>query len=160
MNLIIIRPGLLFSDTKAPAKKLINLKNRKCGILVGYGRNHLPYIHIDDVAEMISMIIEKPPRYSVYNCVPTEYLPVGKFLKKWARNQGDSLTVLNLSQPIVRFMDQLKKVLKKALGKKDGGSRVDYQILTGIRDIRYSANKAIKELGWQDYKTRSIAKTN
>lgn len=156
MNLIIIRPGLLFSDTKAPAKKLISFKRRKYGILVGNGKNHLPYVHVNDVAEMITTIIEKPPRKGVYNCVPTTYLPAAEFLKKWGNCCGYSVNVLRLPPLVLRMMTWLAQKLKSALGRKTLSSSIDYQILTGIRDIRYSAERAVKELGWQDRQTISI----
>jgi len=157
MNLIIIRPGLLFSDMKAPAKKLVNFKNKKYGILVGSARNQLPYIHVDDVAEMILRIIEKPLKYAVYNCVPTLHLTAAEFLKRWGEYNGHRLTVLRLPRLVIRLMDYGIQLLKRMLGRKSGSSSIDYQILTGIRDIRYSAEKAVRELGWQDNLTKAIA---
>jgi len=156
MNLIIIRPGLLFSDTKAPAKKLVNFRARKYGVLVGSGRNHLPYIHTDDVAKMIMKVIEKPPKYAVYNCIPTVHLSAAEFLKRWGEYNGHRLKVLRLPRPVIRLMNCAVQMLKRMRGRKSSGSSIDYQILTGIRDIRYSAEKAVRELGWQDTVTKSI----
>ncbi len=157
MNFIIIRPGLLFSDVKAPAKKLISLKRKKYGILVGNGRNHLPYIHVNDVAAMIATIIEKPPRKGVYNCVPTTYLSASEFLKKWGKFYQHSIKVIPLPPIVVRLMNWLAQKLKSALGRKTLSPSIDYQILTGIRDIRYSAEKAVQELEWQDNITKAVA---
>lgn len=157
MNLIIIRPGLLFSNTKTPAKKLINFRTKKYGMLVGSARNHLPYIHTIDVAEMIMKVIEKPPKYAVYNCVPTVHLSSAEFLKRWGEYSGHRLKVLRLPRPVIRLMNCGIRMLKRMLGRKSSGSSIDYQILTGIRDIRYSAEKAVQELGWQDDLTKAIA---
>ena len=157
MNLIIIRPGLLFSDKKAPAKKLINFRTKKYGMLVGSARNHLPYIHTIDVAEMIMKVIEKPPKYAVYNCIPTVHLSAIEFLKRWGEYSGHRLKVLRLPRPVIRLMNCGIRMLKRMLGRKSSGSSIDYQILTGIRDIRYSAEKAVQELGWQDNLTKAIA---
>lgn len=156
MNLIIIRPGLLFSDIKAPAKKLISFKNKQYGILVGNGKNHLPYIHVNDVAEMITKIIEKSSRNGIYNCVPTTYLPAAKFLKNWGNYYGCSVKILKLPPLLLRMMTWLTQKLKSALGRKIKSSSIDYQILTGIRDIRYSAERAVVTLDWQDKQTKSI----
>ena len=41
------------------------------------------------------------------------------------------------------------------MGKKIGSSSVDYQIMTGIRNIFYSADRAVSEIGWQDTTTSS-----
>ena len=156
MNLIIIRPGLLFSRIKAPAKKLITFKSKQYALLVGGGTNHLPYIHVKDVAEMISLIINKTPKNGVYNCVPTMYLPADEFLNKWGNYYNYPVKALRLPPLFLRTMNWSVQKLKSALRRRNGASSIDYQILTGIRNIQYSAEKAIKELGWQDKQTKSV----
>ncbi len=156
MNLAIVRPGLLFSAEKAPAKKLIKKGQKAYGMLVGSAKNHLPYIHVDDVAEMISMLLAAPPKYAVYNAVPTSYTPARDFLKRWGAQAGYRVKVIKMPKVVLRMMSWAVGRLKKAMGREGGGG-VDYQIMTGVRDIRYSAQKAVKELGWQDRKTTAIA---
>ena len=156
MNLAIVRPGLLFSDTKAPAKKLIARKRKSYGLLVGKAANHLPFIHVDDVAEMISLLLKNPPKYAVYNAVPTTHLPASEFLRRWGRQTGRTVAVIGMPPALLRMMNRGVAKLKKILGKS-GGADVNYQIMTGIRDIRYSADKAVGELNWQDRRTRRIA---
>ncbi|MEN6576126.1 MAG: NAD(P)-dependent oxidoreductase [Phycisphaerales bacterium] len=155
MNLAIIRPGLLFSESKAPAKKLIARKRKSYGLLVGKAKNHLPYIHVDDVAEMISLLLAKPPKYAVYNAVPTSHLSVRDFLKQWGRHGGREIAVIRLAPAVLRMMNRGVGQLKKVLGRP-GGADVNYQIMTGIRDIHYSADKAVRELGWMDRRTEEI----
>ncbi len=156
MNLVVVRPGLLFSERKAPAKTLLAKGNRKYGVLVGSGRNHLPYIHVDDVASLIQRILAKPAKYAVYNCVPSNHVPAATFLKKWGFQSGMSVSVVPIPSVIFSAMNMMARTLKKLLGKESGPSIVKYQVLTGVRDIRYSSDKAIEELGWVDTKTRSI----
>jgi len=157
MNLILIRPGLLFGDTKAPAKKLVNLKKHSYGILVGNGKNHLPYIHVDDVSNMIFKIIDNPPKFQVYNCSPTNHLSATDFLKKWAQHRHQTVTVFRLLPLLLRLMMWVVNLLKKILGRERSGPTIDYQILTGIRNIKYNNERAIEELGWHDTLTASIA---
>ncbi len=150
MNLMIIRPGLLFSDDKAPGKKLISLRSKKFVIIVGRGKNHLPYIHVDDVAEMISLLIENPRKYTVYNCAPTNYMCIAECVKKWGKYTNHPVTILRLSPTVFRLMGWLARRLKGILGRKSKGHITTYQINTGIRDIRYSSEKATRELCWKD----------
>ena len=156
MNLIIIRPGLLFSDEKAPGKKLISLRNKKFAIIVGRGKNHLPYIHVDDVAKMVTLLIENPRKYAVYNCVPTNHVCIAECVKKWGKYTGHPVTILRLSPIVFRLMSWLARKLKSILGRKSKGHSTTYQILTGIRDIRYSSERATKELCWKDTHTNII----
>jgi hypothetical protein len=49
----------------------------------------------------------------------------------------------------LRFMNYCLGLLKQVLGRAKGGN-VNYQIMTGIRNIRYSSDKAKKNYDWQD----------
>jgi len=157
MNLVIIRPGLLFSDTKAPAKKVISLRGGKYGLLVGNAKNHLPYIHVNDVAEMILILLNTAPKYAVYNCVPTIHLSAKYFLKRWAERYDKSVRILRIPPCVLRMMNKAVRILKKALGQQVGMSSIDYQIFTGIRNIKYDAAKAVQQLNWQDVHTTSLS---
>jgi len=156
MNVIIIRPGLLFSDTKAPGKKLISLRNKKFVIIIGKGKNHLPYIHVNDVAKIVALLIENPRKYAVYNCAPTNHICIAEFVKRWGKYTGHPVTILRLSPIVFRLMNWLIRKLKSILGAKSKGHSTTYQILTGIRDIRYSSEKATQELCWKDTHTSII----
>ncbi|MBW8042195.1 MAG: NAD(P)-dependent oxidoreductase [Planctomycetes bacterium] len=156
MNLIIIRPGLLFSDEKAPGKKLISFRSKKFAIIVGRGKNHLPYIHVDDVAEMVTLLIENPRKYAVYNCAPTNHVCIAECVKKWGEHTGHPVTILRLSPVVFRLMSWFVRKLKSILGRKSKGHSTTYQIHTGIRDIRYSSEKATRELCWKDTHTNII----
>jgi nucleoside-diphosphate-sugar epimerase len=158
MNLMVVRPGILFSDKKAPAKKIVSFMGKKYGLLIGRARNHLPYIHVADVAQLILMLIEKPRKYEVYNCVPTIHLPAREFLENWGRYHNLSIRIVRLPPLLLRMMAWGVRRLKAALGREDGGTSINYQIMTGIRDIRYSVDKAVEQLGWQDTQTNAIAK--
>ncbi len=160
MNINIIRPGLFFSDAKAPAKKLVSIGNRRYGLLVGNGRNHLPYIHVGDVALMVMKIIENSSRYAVYNCVPTLQLSCAEFLVKWGMSRGIRLKVVRLQPFVIRFMNVGIRWLKRIMGKTTAGSNSDYQIASGVRNIRYNPQKAIEQLGWKDVRTRAIAESS
>lgn len=156
MNVIIIRPGLLFSDAKAPGKKLISLRNTKFVIIIGRGKNHLPYIHVNDVAKIVALLIENPRKYAVYNCVPTNHVCVAECVKRWGKYTGHRVTILRLSPIVFRLMNWLVRKLKSILGAKSKGHSTTYQILTGIRDIRYSSERATQELCWKDTHTSII----
>ncbi len=154
MNMIIIRPGLLFNEEKSPAKKVIEKKNKVIAFFIGNAKNHLPYIHTTDVADMVLKIIENPPKFDIFNAVPTQQLPAKEFVKKWALPK--KATVIKIPPFCIRIAKYIIGKLKTTIGKKDLPI-VKYQITTGVRDIRYSAAKAEKILNWQDKITSEIA---
>lgn len=156
MNLMVIRPGLLFSDKKIPAKKLKKMGNINIAFLVGNGNNHLPYIHVDDVSDLIMRMIEKPVKYDIYNCTPSEHVGANSLVKNWGRHGGISVHIIKLYPVYLKFMHYGLGLLKQVLGRPKGGN-VNYQIMTGIRNIRYSSDKAKKNYNWQDTITKSIA---
>ena len=150
-----IRPGLLFSEHKAPAKKFN--PSKKKAILFGKGNNHLPYIHVDDVAELIKIILLKKTGSEVYNCVPTELISAANVIKKWGKYYNKETIRITFFPPwFVQMMGVAVKMLKQKLGKDSGGD-INYPIMTGIRDIRYSNRKAVEKLGWSDKITQQIA---
>jgi hypothetical protein len=108
---------------------------------------------------MVMAVIQNPPQYAVYNCVPTIQLPCAEFLVKWGRFRGIKLKVVRLRPFAVRFMNMVIRRLKHVMGKSTAGPGSDYQIASGVRDIYYSSQKAVEELGWKDVLTRAVAET-
>ena len=103
---------------------------------------------------MILKIIDNPPKFEIFNAVPTQHISAKDFVSKWAL--PDKTIRIKIPLFCIRVAKKLIGKLKTMMGKKDLPI-VEYQITTGIRDIRYSANKAEKILGWKDSITSGIA---
>lgn len=157
MNIVIVRPGLLFSDTKPPTRKYLSRKKSGFGVVFGTGRNHLPYVHVADVSNLVVTMIEQPVPHSVYNAVAEEKLGTAQFLKQWGKATGKRITVLRLPPSIFRLMNWAAQRLKRALGRQAAKPDVAYQIRSGTRHIYYHAAEAGRDFGWRATGTQAVA---
>lgn len=155
--LAIVRPGLLFSDRKPPAKRLLALGGRDLGLLVGSGANHLPYVHVDDVAELIARVVERPDESGTFNAAPTRPLPSAEFLRRWGARRARPLRVLRLPPGLFRLLGLAGYHLKRILGRRAFRPNTAYQTRTALRDVRYDSQRAVAALGWSDRRTREVA---
>lgn len=156
-NVVIVRPGLLFSDTKAPTRKYIPGSRIGLGVVLGSGRNHLPYVHVADVANLVVTLIEQSPPDAVYNAVAASRLGAARFLKNWGRASGRRIVVVRLPPAMLRALTWAVQLLKRALGRQEAEADVSYQIQSGTRHIFYSSAQADRELGWRAVSTLAVA---
>lgn len=156
-RLLIIRPGLLFSDEVAPTRRLVKIFGRKVGLLVGLGRNHLPYVHVRDVADLISRSLQDPTAADVLNAVPSTPMPAVRFLKSWGKTTNIPLSVLHMPASVAKAILHAAYYLKRALRKQAFKPNTAYQMRSARRNLIYSCRTAQEKLGWTDDWTRRSA---
>ena len=151
LSLCIVRPGLLYGLGRAPAKRVVRVGTRRYALLFGESRNHLPFIHVDDVASLIVRCLgsDSPP---VVNAVPTQALSSNDFATRWARRQPMETRVLRLPLPVARSLALSSYRAKRLLGRPALRPNVTYQMTTATRNVLYSASLA-SSLGWSDERT-------
>lgn len=152
ISMTIIRPGLLYSDTVPPVKKSIG---GKIALIAGMGTNHLPYIHVDSVANLILKVIETPsaliPDVEVLNAVPAHDDTARAVFRRWKRQNGSSAKIVYLPAPAFKLLALAPYFIKKALKKNAVRPNAKYQTKTGTRNVDYSAARAEKKYGWIGY---------
>ena len=152
MPMTIIRPGLLYSDDVAPVKKMIK---GKVALFSGMGTNHLPYIHVDAVADLIVKVIESPAPTSnsvqVLNAVPPHNDTARAVFRRWKKQHGSTAKTVYLPAPAFKLLALAPYLIKKALKKNAVRPNAEYQTKTGTRNVDYSAELAEKTYGWVGY---------
>jgi len=150
--LTIIRPGLLYSDIVAPVKKSIK---GKVSLVAGMGNNHLPYIHVDSVAELIAEVIEAPvvkgQEVEILNAVPANNDTARAALLRWKKQTGSTAKTIYLPIPAFKLLALAPYLIKKGLKKEAKRPNVEYQTKTGTRNVDYSSELAMKKYGWVGY---------
>lgn len=157
MELIIYRPGPIFDEKKGPVKKVIKIGPWRFGLNLGHGKNHMAYVHVEDVAESIILGIEKASDGAVFNIAASQQLIFSDWIRVWGRRKGLDIRPVFLPPWFIRMagwgVTQLKRVLRKP-GKVD----VEYPLAGAMCDMVYS-NEAVKQaLGWSDSRTEEYTR--
>ncbi|MFN8015303.1 MAG: NAD(P)-dependent oxidoreductase [Acidimicrobiia bacterium] len=150
MELVIIRPGLLYSDEVPPVKKSIK---GKVSLFAGFGQNHLPYIHVDSVANLVEKVLEDKSENDVeiYNAVPAHSDTARAVYKRWKSENVSSAKAIYLPSYGFKMLALAPYFIKKALKKNASRPNAEYQTKTGTRNVQYSAEKAEKKYNWLGY---------
>lgn len=152
ISMTIIRPGLLYSDDVAPVKKLIK---GKIAIIAGMGNNHLPYVHVDAVADLICKVLETPvaltPEIEVLNAVPANDDTSRAIFRRWKQQSGSHAKTVYLPAPAFKLLALGPYLIKKALKKNAVRPNAQYQTKTGTRNVDYSSRRAEEKYGWIGY---------
>jgi nucleoside-diphosphate-sugar epimerase len=157
IRLVIVRPGLLFSDDDPPVKKSLHAGPANLGLYAGAKDHALAYIHVDDVADLIVRALAKPDAGDVFLAVPTHPVPSDELLARWAARRGVKVRAVGLPRPAFNALSLAPYQLKKLLKKKAERPNIAYQYATGVRDVKYSSARAQDRLGWSDPVTRGVA---
>lgn len=153
---LTIRPGLLFSATLPPVAQVRRVAGRPLGLIPGTGRNHLPYIHVDDVADLTVRALEAGQGNVVYNATPGAHVPCRQFADAWAAAHDPRLKVLPVPATVFAGIVLGSYAAHRGRGKPAHRPNVGYGRRRATRDIRYSSELARRELGWSDIRTRAI----
>lgn len=152
MPLTIIRPGLLYSDKVAPVKKSIK---GKVALLAGMGTNHLPYVHVDSVADLICKILDSPAHGSdaveILNAVPAHDDTARAVFLRWKKQNGSKAKTVYLPAPAFKLLALAPYLIKKALKKNAVRPNAEYQTKTGTRNVGYSGQLAEEKYSWFGY---------
>ncbi len=156
MELVLFRPGPIFDEKKGPAKKLIKLGPWRIGLNFGHGKNHMAYVHVEDVAEAIVLGVDKASDGTAFNIVASQQLLFSDWIRVWGRRKGLEIRPFFLPPWFLRFAGWGASQLKKAMGK--GKVDVEYPIAAATRDMVYSNEAAKQALGWSDSRTEEYTR--
>ena len=153
MMIGIFRPGPIFDDKKSPIKKIIPLKRKYLGIGFGNGKNKMPLIHADDVANAVILWLEENNSCNIFNITPDKELTYKEWFRNWGKIHNLVIRPVFIRGIMLKFMAFVATKLKNILGKK-GKVDVSYLIAAATRDLSYSNNKAKNILGWEPVITK------
>jgi nucleoside-diphosphate-sugar epimerase len=150
--LAIFRPGPIFDETKAPIFKILSLGKIKLGIGLGNGKNHMAYIHAQDVADAVWRWLLNGTDGEVYNIVPSICMNSSDWHRAWAKASNSNLRMIFIPPEIFRMMFMGRKMLLKCLGKPNKHN-VSYTIMCATRDMAYNNSFLTQNLHWRDEAT-------
>jgi nucleoside-diphosphate-sugar epimerase len=152
MRLGIFRPGPIIDDHKGPCKKIVHLGGRAFAVGLGTGRNHLPYIHAQDVTAAVASWLKNGKDGDVFNVTPSSCQTAREWYRSWGEVSGQRLTPLFFTPTLARILFLAVKALKRILGRSNKAD-VKYALASATRDLIYSNGALKAALGWRDEAT-------
>lgn len=140
VRVVALRTSFVISKDSEAFKKMILPARLGLGAPMGNGKQHMSWIHIDDLCNMYIMSIEDNTMSGVYNAVAPEFITNKEFM----RSISKELKRLSLIPRIPSFL--LKLIMGESAGMILEGSRVSPQkvIDTGFKFLYPSAKEAIQ----------------
>lgn len=150
--LAIFRPGPIFDEAKAPVLRKLSLGKIKLGIGLGNGKNHMAYIHAQDVADAVWRWLLNGKDGKIYNIVPSTCMNSSDWCRAWENISDNGLRMIFIPPEIFRMLYMGRKMLLWCLGRPDKHD-ASYTIMCATRDMTYSNSLLIQNLHWRDAAT-------
>jgi nucleoside-diphosphate-sugar epimerase len=157
LALTILRPGIVVGEARTPFHSGIGEFNRETHCL-GWnrGRNRLPLVLVEDVADAIARVVEAGPRAEqCFNLVGDVRLTAREYVRELGDALGRPLRYHPRPVAWLYGVECLKWLLKSAVGRRDAGilSYRDLKSRGLVADFDTSDVKA--SLGWQPVATKA-----
>ena len=126
---VVIRPGFVYGRGQGrPAAVIAELRDTGVARYVGDGSNRTTWVHVDDLADLYLLALEKAPTGSAFNGTVLPAISTKDFYEAAARERG-------------RTESQTVEAARAAFG--------DMQLEVKLHDQQISGTKAVESLGWK-----------
>lgn len=150
-KLLILRPGILYSaDGQRLTKRTIPLRDgKRLMVVIGNGRNFLPYTRVDAISDVICRIIkEKLGGETIYNLTGAQTEACAEFVRRRLGAKGIKCIAFRIPALPLRAVALLLEGVSRIAGKKSEPKLSRYVIDSSTRNMSYDNSKAIKDLAW------------
>ena len=147
-EVVVVRPGIIYGPGRLPVPGEVQLGSTR--VMIGSGRNNLPYVFIDDVVDGILLALTvQDAAGEVYNLAGAPDLDARSLAQRVGELKGETTRLLPLP---VAPLNALARVLERR--REEAGAEIPpqlsrFQIEQRVRDLRYDVSKARAELGWR-----------
>jgi predicted dehydrogenase/nucleoside-diphosphate-sugar epimerase len=146
----VIRPGILYGPGggRPPGRGLVQLGAVR--LLIGGGRNRLPYTYVDNVVDCLLLAAVSPEAIGqAYNVVDEPQVSARNVILQSEKISGEQTTLVPVPPSFLSGVASLLE-LKGSLTSSTVPPKLSrYVIRSACRDIRYDTRKAREQLGWQ-----------
>jgi nucleoside-diphosphate-sugar epimerase/predicted dehydrogenase len=150
LPMTVIRPGILYGPGggRPPGRGLVQLGAVR--LLIGGGRNRLPYTYVDNVVDCLLLAAVSPEAIGqAYNVVDEPQVRVRDVILQSKAITDEQSTLVTVPPFLLSGMAGLLE-LKSSLAKSTVPPKLSrYVIRSACRDIYYDTRKAREQLGWQ-----------
>jgi nucleoside-diphosphate-sugar epimerase len=147
LEVVVVRPGIIYGPGRLPVPGEVQLGATR--VMIGSGKNNLPYVYIDDVVDGILLALTVPGAAGeVYNLADAPDLDAKSLAERTAEILGETLRVLPLPVAPLTMLARALERRREEAGAEIPPQLSQFQIEQRVRDLRYDVSKARTELGW------------
>jgi len=110
-KIVILRFGIVLDKNGGALKKMIIPIKYYIGAVLGKGNQYMPWIHIDDITNMIIYAIKTSELQGVYNAVAPEHITNKEFTLTLAKQLKKPIFLPNISSFIIKLIFGSSSVL-------------------------------------------------
>ncbi len=103
-RVVKLRIGVVLAAGGGALHKMIPVFRMGLGAPLGTGKQWMPWIHIDDIAEMMIFALENPKVKGVYNAVASQHVTNREFTKYFAKALNRKAWLPNVPAFILKLM--------------------------------------------------------
>ena len=147
VELVVVRLGILYGHERPLQPGIVTVGSVR--LLMGNGRNHLPYLHVDDAVDamLLAGSVEQAAGRT-YNIVGQVDLPVRDVTRLVATRETGGWRPVGVPRPLLLAGSRL-------LERRANSSATDvpprlshFVVSSATRDVAYGTERASRELGW------------
>lgn len=103
-KIVVLRFGIVLDKNGGALKKMIIPIKYYIGAVLGKGNQYMPWIHIDDITNMIIYAIKTSELQGVYNAVAPEHITNKEFTLTLAKQLKKPIFLPNISSFIIKLI--------------------------------------------------------
>ncbi len=146
----VVRLGVLYGPGggRPPGRGLMQIGGMS--LLIGSGRNHMPYTYVDNAVDALLLAASTPEAAGeTYNIVDEPQVRLRDAARQAAELKGERVMLVPIPAVVLNTGARVLESRSKAKGAATPPKLSRYVIRSAARNIRYSTEKARKELGWE-----------
>ncbi len=101
---VIFRFGVVLSNRGGAFPKMLTPIKLNVGAALGNGQQYMPWIHIEDLCNLIKYSLEKTSMNGIYNAVAPEHINNQEFTKQVASAYRKKIYLPNIPEFVVKLM--------------------------------------------------------
>ena len=108
----ILRTGIVLSKEGGALQRIESAINRRIGAPLGSGKQHMPWIHIDDMVQLYYDAVTRDKYEGIYNAVSNEPMTNEELTRNLAKHLGRKLWLPNVPAFMVKtIFGELSEIL-------------------------------------------------
>ncbi len=146
-EVVVVRPGIVYGPGRLPLPGEVQLGSTR--VMIGSGRNHLPYVYVDDVVDGILLALTVPEATGeIYNLADRPELDARSVVHRVAEIKGESIRLLPLPVAPLNALARVLERRRERAGAEIPPTLSRFQIEQRVADVAYDVSKARTQLGW------------